>query len=69
MAYGVYRNYFILPPPPQPFIPTVQPPATAGYIKFWSGSAWVLKPVKVWSGSAWVQKPLKFWSGSAWTLA
>lgn len=35
---------------------------TFGYIKWWSGSAWILKPVKWWSGSAWVIKPLKFWT-------
>lgn len=45
-------------------------PATSvfGYIKYWSGSAWVVKPVKYWNGSAWVIKPLKYWNGSAWTL-
>lgn len=42
---------------------------TAGYIKYWDGSVWTLKPVKYWTGSAWVQKPVKFWDGSAWTLA
>lgn len=42
---------------------------TAGYIKYWTGSAWDLKPVKYWTGSAWVQKPVKYWDGSAWTLA
>ena len=39
-----------------------------GYIKYWTGSAWVVKPVKYWTGSAWVQKPVKYWNGSAWTL-
>lgn len=43
--------------------------STAGYIKVWTGSAWVLKPVKVWTGSAWVIKPIKFWNGSSWVLA
>ena len=45
-------------------------PATSvfGYIKYWTGSAWVVKPVKYWTGSAWVQKPLKYWNGTAWTL-
>lgn len=42
------------------------PPAGAGLIKVWTGSAWVEKPVKVWTGSAWVTKPLKRWTGSAW---
>lgn len=40
-----------------------------GYIKYWTGSAWVLKPVKYWTGSAWVQKPAKYWTGSVWALA
>lgn len=44
-------------------------PSTAGYIKYWNGSAWDLKPIKYWTGSAWVQKPVKFWNGSTWTLA
>ena len=42
---------------------------TAGYVKYWDGSAWTLKPLKYWNGSAWVQKPVKYWNGSAWTLA
>jgi hypothetical protein len=42
---------------------------TDGYVKYWTGSAWTLKPVKYWTGSAWVQKPVKYWNGSAWTLA
>lgn len=42
---------------------------TEGYVKYWTGSAWTLKPVKYWTGSAWVQKPVKFWNGTAWTLA
>jgi hypothetical protein len=39
-----------------------------GYIKYWTGSTWAVKPIKYWTGSAWVQKPLKYWNGSAWTL-
>jgi hypothetical protein len=42
---------------------------TDGDIKWWSGSAWMPKPVKVWNGSAWVTKPLKRWNGSAWVLS
>lgn len=41
-------------------------PSTAGYMKYWNGSVWTLKPVKHWTGSAWVQKPVKFWNGSSW---
>lgn len=44
-------------------------PSTAGYVKYWNGSVWTLKPVKYWTGSAWVQKPVKFWNGTAWVLA
>lgn len=45
------------------------PPTTVlGYIKYWTGAAWGVKPVKYWTGSAWLQKPLKYWNGSAWTL-
>lgn len=41
-------------------------PATAGYIKVWTGAAWELKPVKVWNGSSWVIKPVNVWNGSSW---
>jgi hypothetical protein len=43
-------------------------PALGGNIKFWNGSAWVVKPVKYWNGSAWTTKPLKRWNGSAWVV-
>lgn len=39
-----------------------------GYIKYWTGSEWSLKPVKYWNGSAWVQKPVRYWNGSYWLL-
>jgi hypothetical protein len=39
-----------------------------GFIKRWSGSAWVSEPVKYWNGSAWTTKPLKRWNGSTWVL-
>ena len=35
-------------------------------VKYWSGSAWVLKPIKVWDGAAWASKPLKRWNGTSW---
>jgi hypothetical protein len=45
------------------------PPTTVfGYIKYWTGAAWGVKPVKYWNGTSWIQKPLKYWNGSAWTL-
>ena len=37
-----------------------------GYVKIWTGSTWVYKPVKRWTGSAWVQKPVKFRTSIAW---
>lgn len=40
----------------------------SGYIKYWTGTAWAVKPIKYWTGSAWVQKPVKYWNGTAWTL-
>lgn len=39
---------------------------TQSYIKYWNGSAWVLKPLKKWNGSAWVPALLKRWNGSSW---
>jgi len=42
---------------------------STGKIKWYSGSAFVEKPVKWYSGSAFVEKPLKVWNGSAWVLA
>lgn len=55
----------------QPILPATQllagaPPAELGYVKVWTGSAWVKKPVKVWNGTSWVIKPMKRWTGSAW---
>jgi hypothetical protein len=40
----------------------------SGYIKYWTGTAWAVKPMKYWTGSAWVIKPVKYWNGTAWTL-
>ena len=43
------------------------PPAEGtGQIKWYSGAAFVAKPVKVWSGSVWATKPLKYWNGATW---
>lgn len=38
----------------------------SGRLKFWNGSAWVLKSAKQWNGAAWAAKPVKFWNGSTW---
>ena len=45
---------------------TPSTPSTLGYLKYWNGSSWELKPVKYWNGSAWVQKPIKRWNGIEW---
>lgn len=45
-----------------------QPPSTDGYVKYWTGSQWSIKPVKYWSGSQWVQKPVKTWTGTVWQI-
>lgn len=41
--------------------------ATSGLVlKYWTGSAWVEKPLKRWNGSTWVAATLKRYTGSAW---
>ena len=45
---------------------TVSQTQTQSYIKYWNGSAWVLKPLKKWNGSAWVPALLKRWNGASW---
>lgn len=37
-----------------------------GYVKVWSGSTWIIKPVKFWNGSTWQIKPVKVWNGTSW---
>lgn len=44
----------------------IQPPLPGSYIKYWTGSAWALKPLKRWDGSQWKQAILKRWDGSTW---
>ncbi len=39
---------------------------SGGRLKYWNGSAWVLKTLKYWDGSAWQTKTLKYWNGAAW---
>jgi hypothetical protein len=43
-------------------------PATGGgaKLKYWTGAAWVAKPLKRWTGSAWVAATMKRWNGAAW---
>ena len=40
--------------------------SVAGRLKYWNGSAWVLKTLKTWNGSAWVDKTLKASNGVTW---
>lgn len=35
-------------------------------VKYWNGTAWVLKKLQRWNGSAWVNTVLKRWDGTAW---
>lgn len=36
-------------------------------LKYWTGAAWVEKPLKRWNGAAWVNTgTIKRWSGAAW---
>ncbi|MFN7318725.1 MAG: hypothetical protein ACK5S6_04355 [bacterium] len=41
-------------------------PVSTGYVKYWTGSQWSIKPVKYWTGTQWTIKPVKHWTGSAW---
>ena len=54
----------------QPLLPAaaeqLSAPPTTGYVKYYTGSVWLLKPMKVYVGGAWVIKPVKFWDGSQW---
>lgn len=43
-------------------------PLYPGYVKFWNGAQWLIKPVKVWDGSQWAIKPAKVWNGSQWAI-
>jgi hypothetical protein len=40
-----------------------------GFMRVWTGTEWIERPVKVWNGSTWEVKPLKVWDGSDWILA
>lgn len=44
-------------------------PTAGPTLKYWAGSAWVLKPLKRWDGSAWVNSGvLRHWDGTQWIL-
>lgn len=44
----------------------IQPPLPGSYLKYWSGSAWALKPLKRWDGTQWKQAILRRWDGTTW---
>jgi len=44
----------------------VTTPSTGSELQYWTGSAWVSKPLKRWNGSAWVSTTLKYWDGASW---
>ena len=49
------------------FFGEAAPPTTViGYIKYWTGSTFSIKPVKYWNGTSWIQKPLTYWNGTSW---
>ena len=54
----------------QPLLPAaadlLSTPPTDGYVKYYTGSVWELKPMKLYIGGTWVTKPVKFWDGSQW---
>jgi hypothetical protein len=54
----------------QPLLPAatdlLSTPSTDGFVKYYDGSQWLLKPFKIYDGSTWVTKPVKFWDGSQW---
>lgn len=38
-------------------------------IKYWTGAAWVAKPLKRWNGASWEAATLKRWNGASWVTA
>ena len=47
---------------------TPPPAGTDGYVKYWTGTVWSIKPVKYWTGTQWVIKPVKHWTGTVWQI-
>ena len=48
------------------FADEVSDTVAAATLKYWSGSAWLNKPLKQFNGSAWAVKPAKVRAGSTW---
>lgn len=50
-------------------VPEAGTPPAGTQIKYWTGAAWVAKPLKRWTGSTWEAAALKRWNGSTWITA
>lgn len=53
----------------QAFSGTVAASPTAGKLRVWTGTTWVVVPAKVWDGAGWVAGSVKVWNGTAWVTS
>jgi hypothetical protein len=53
----------------QAFLGTVAASPTAGKLRVWTGTTWVVAPAKVWDGAGWVVGTVKVWNGTAWVTS
>lgn len=53
----------------QAFSGTVAAAPTAGKLRVWTGTTWVVAPAKVWNGTGWVAGTVKVWNGTAWVTS
>jgi len=53
----------------QAFSGTVAASPTAGKLRVWTGTTWVVAPAKVWDGSTWVSGSVKVWNGTTWVTS
>lgn len=53
----------------QAFSGTVAAAPTAGKLRVWTGTMWVVAPAKVWNGTGWVAGTVKVWNGTAWVTS
>lgn len=53
----------------QAFSGTVAASPTAGKLRVWTGTTWVVAPAKVWDGTGWVAGTVKVWNGTAWVTS
>lgn len=71
VEYVVANMGRVSPAPPAPGVEYVLAgdlqPEEPKYIKVWSGSAWVDKPLRYWNGVAWITaRPTRYWNGEEW---